>query len=627
MILDGIGTFQTAKDVFQHRGRAIRILGNILTSRWLSPTLCIFSIAALYLIEFGIPSAIWDRDLRVSIPRYTFNQDSGKLVSEVYFVNHGNARRTVMAVHFAVRSKSAVGDERQLLVDNPREVYAGGKSFYIAPNEPITQSFEQTIDPTLLRVDGNIFGFHFYTLDGDGRPNYTNVDVLEITDAKALGMAQLAKRVEHVSLDKRWDKKAGYKWKKTALAALVAIILGAVVWTLLRQRPTAGDPPGSAVGLSGKLEAELMPGEQRDAGRSWAAIQKQSIEMARDSARAAEVRAENERRDRARAVSDLVDRAEERITKDKISYPLFALQRAEAATLKTEQEFLDACEALHHRRFAHPLKSFKDMEIDWLKFVRFANKEETDLLNDAEVYKCLVKFRSTTDNQQVAASTDKTELEQHQDWERDQAENGISIVLPRSFTPPTAAQRQQLANFEQKLVNLREKGGQLLTTPESPGFDIPGVILRNLKSIDEIQGEIDRLENEQRNPNASARSLRPIERRDLIDGVIADGKLLMRLWKMRLEPMAASQRYSQSMKWLSNGNATAKKHLTIQQFDQVSGKHHNADAMDMGDRAMFALAIIEAGIKSDSADYELAIQVASRLEVLRNLRRVFTQLS
>jgi hypothetical protein len=232
MILDAIGTFQTAKDVFRHRGRSIKIIGNILTSRWLSPTLCIFSIAALYCIEFGIPSAIWDRELRVSIPSYTFNPDTGKLVSEVYFVNHGNARRTVMAVHFWVRSKNAASDQRQWL-DNPRERYTGGKSFYVAPNEPITQSFEQQIDPALLRVEGNTFGLEFYTLDGKGHPNYTNIDVLAIVHAGTFGMAQL--RVEHVSLDKPWDKKAGSKWKKPALAVMIAIMLTAVIWMIIRK--------------------------------------------------------------------------------------------------------------------------------------------------------------------------------------------------------------------------------------------------------------------------------------------------------------------------------------------------------------------------------------------------------
>lgn len=494
MILDGVGTFQTAKDVFQHRGRAVKLLGNILTSRWLSPTLCILSIAVLYLIEFGIPSAIWDTDLRVSIPRYTFNEDTGKLVSEVYFVNHGKTRRAVMAVHFTVRSKSSAGDERQMLIDGPKELYAGGRSFYIAPNEPITQSFEQTIEPALLRVEGNIFGFHFYTLSSDGRPNYTNVDVLEIVDGKSLGMAPLTKRVEHVSLDKRWDKKTSNKWKKTALAALVAIILAAAVWALIRQRPNA---------------------------RFKARLSKLSRHL------------DEQIEDGARRIEQIEERREE-------------------------------------------------------------------VLTDAQ---------------------------RHEAWEKDQADKGVSIHLPRSFTPPTAAQRQQLADFEQKLVNLRVKGKQLLATPESPSFDIPGVILRHLKFTDEVQGEITRLEDAQRNLNAPARSLRPIEVRDLMDRLIEDGELLMRLWKMRLESMAASQRYDQSTKWLSSGTSTAKRHLTIQQFDQVNGRLHNDNAMDPGDRAMFALAIIHAGVKSDSADYELAIQVASRLEVLRNLRRVFTQLS
>jgi large-conductance mechanosensitive channel len=59
-----------------------------------------------------------------------------------------------------------------------------------------------------------------------------------------------------------------------------------------------------------------------------------------------------------------------------------------------------------------------------------------------------------------------TEAQRHEAWEKDQAEKGISITLPRSFTPPTAAQRQQLAELKQKLVNLREKGKRVAAMPE-----------------------------------------------------------------------------------------------------------------------------------------------------------------
>jgi hypothetical protein len=88
-----------------------------------------------------------------------------------------------------------------------------------------------------------------------------------------------------------------------------------------------------------------------------------------------------------------------------------------------------------------------------------------------------------------------------------------------SITPPTAAQRQQIASLEQKLVNLRAKAKQVATMPEPPaGFDYPEVILRTLKDIDEVQDEISRLEE------AIPRTLRSIERRDLIDGLVVHGR-------------------------------------------------------------------------------------------------------
>lgn len=218
-----------------------------------------------------------------------------------------------------------------------------------------------------------------------------------------------------------------------------------------------------------------------------------------------------------------------------------------------------------------------------------------------------------------------TEAQRHEAWEKDQAEKGISITLPRSFSPPTAAQRQQLAELRQKLVNLREKGKKVAAMPDPPaGFDYPGVMLRTLRNIDEIQEEITRLEDAQRNPNVPLRSLQPIEIRDLIDGLIADGALLVTLWEKRLDSASAAKRYEQSVKWISSAEATVKKHLTIHQFDKLTSRLASS-GMSEGDRISFGLHIIHAGTRTDSIDYEVAHKVADRVEILKQLRGEITQ--
>jgi hypothetical protein len=148
-------------------------------------------------------------------------------------------------------------------------------------------------------------------------------------------------------------------------------------------------------------------------------------------------------------------------------------------------------------------------------------------------------------------------------------------------------------------------------------------MLRTLKNIDEIQEEITRLEDAQRNPNVPLRSLQPIEIRDLIDGLIADGALLVTLWEKRLDSASASKRYEQSVKWISSAEATVKKHLTIHQFDKLISRL--GGGMSEGDRISFGLHIIHAGTRTDSDDYEVAHKVADRAAILKQLRGEITQ--
>ena len=101
---------------------------------------------------------------------------------------------------------------------------------------------------------------------------------------------------------------------------------------------------------------------------------------------------ETSRRRHEAQVSDLVDRSLAAIKENRNIFPLYALQIGGAGSLETEQQFLDACEALHQRHVAHPLKSFRDINVDWVRFIRFANREEISLSSDVAVYDCLQQF-------------------------------------------------------------------------------------------------------------------------------------------------------------------------------------------------------------------------------------------
>jgi hypothetical protein len=105
---------------------------------------------------------------------------------------------------------------------------------------------------------------------------------------------------------------------------------------------------------------------------------------------------ETSRRRHEAQVSNLVDRGLAAIKEHRNISPLYALQIGGAGGLETEQQFLDACEALHQRHVSHPLKSFRDIKVDWIRFIRFANQKEISLSSDVAVYDCLQQFIAAT---------------------------------------------------------------------------------------------------------------------------------------------------------------------------------------------------------------------------------------
>jgi hypothetical protein len=245
--------------------------------------------------------------------------------------------------------------------------------------------------------------------------------------------------------------------------------------------------------------------------------------------------------------------------------------------------------------------------------------------------------------------------------------------------PPTAAQREQMANLEQKLANLLEKAKRLDDTPDSPGFDIPAAKVRNQKLIGEVRDQIARLndkpqetpashplptsggvvigrgknisfegcvieDNEgpgigvgdveglrvtdtllaRNKPQKHFRALRPVEIRDLIDRLISDGQSLIELWETHLKGFVSlHQRRFQSTNWLSKASHTVKEHLTIQQFDKFTNEYDGA----MGERWKLSLRIIRSDVETSSDDYKLAFEVAGKTAVLRELREEITRLS
>ncbi len=210
------------------------------------------------------------------------------------------------------------------------------------------------------------------------------------------------------------------------------------------------------------------------------ATERATVSNARQPSIESEAELGSQRRERARAISDLVDRGEERITKDKLLYSLFALQRAGVSALETNQEFLDACDALHHRHFPHPLKLFRDLNVDWLQIIRFANDEEISLSSDTAVYECIQLFLSKT----VA----------------DEASRERKTVHPAKEDP-------QLAALHSKLTALLEKRERIRDVPNTAGFDMDAARRRNERFIAEVRSEIQRLEEglleHERNPKST----------------------------------------------------------------------------------------------------------------------------
>jgi hypothetical protein len=112
------------------------------------------------------------------------------------------------------------------------------------------------------------------------------------------------------------------------------------------------------------------------------------------------------RQQREAQVEALVNRSLAMLRADPKMLPLYALQIEGAGSLESNAQFLDACERLHQRHIPHPLKQFKDIKVDWLEVVRFANREEMGFSSDAAVYDCLKLFSSANSTPAVAQGGD-----------------------------------------------------------------------------------------------------------------------------------------------------------------------------------------------------------------------------
>jgi hypothetical protein len=104
---------------------------------------------------------------------------------------------------------------------------------------------------------------------------------------------------------------------------------------------------------------------------------------------------------RSPAVITLVDEALRIIREDKVQFTLYALQKAGAGDLESDEQFLDACQAIIQRNLPDPIKDLSVAEygITWLELIRFANTKEVPLYNKVAVYDCLQ--RRLTESQQT----------------------------------------------------------------------------------------------------------------------------------------------------------------------------------------------------------------------------------
>lgn len=190
------------------------------------------------------------------------------------------------------------------------------------------------------------------------------------------------------------------------------------------------------------------------------------------------------RQQREAQVEGLVTRSLAMLRKDKTMRPLYALQIEGAGSLESAAQFLDACERLHQRHFPHPLKHFKDITVDWLEFIRFANQEEMGLYSSAAVLDCLKKFYSATSAARLAG------LSGQLDAKIKEGETAISSLKERieespraEFSPIQAMLKGDGIEEFQFTIAIRNTGDCTATEMHMRGFMWDEELRRDLKVL------------------------------------------------------------------------------------------------------------------------------------------------
>ena len=131
-------------------------------------------------------------------------------------------------------------------------------------------------------------------------------------------------------------------------------------------------------------------------------------------------------------VTKVIDEAMRRIREDKVTFTLYALQKAGVGSLNSEEEFLDVCEAIIQRNEPDPTKdlSIAKYGLTWIELVRFANRKGIDLYSPTAVYDCIQQY--------VTRSSPMPVVENLSTEER-LAKYGAAVVPPQQS--PYAARR------------------------------------------------------------------------------------------------------------------------------------------------------------------------------------------
>ncbi|MFL6598761.1 MAG: hypothetical protein ACJ8KF_12500 [Chthoniobacterales bacterium] len=100
------------------------------------------------------------------------------------------------------------------------------------------------------------------------------------------------------------------------------------------------------------------------------------------------------KKERSPAVTKIIDEATRIIREDRITFPLYALQKAGVGDLNSEEEFSDIREAIIQRGLGDPLAAcwITEKEPNWLDFIKFANRKDMQLWNHTAVYDCLCDY-------------------------------------------------------------------------------------------------------------------------------------------------------------------------------------------------------------------------------------------